>query len=88
MKPSEYIASGRFYIGIEPEESTVPYVAQRIGIDKLLFASDYPHWDSSWPHTVHHFTSRQDLSDADKRTILTDNPQRFYGFTADIPARA
>jgi predicted TIM-barrel fold metal-dependent hydrolase len=87
-KPSEYLANGRFYIGVEPEESTVPYVAQRIGVDKLLFASDYPHWDSSWPHVVPEFIGRADLSEADKRQILTENPQRFYGFTADVPARA
>jgi predicted TIM-barrel fold metal-dependent hydrolase len=87
-KPSEYLANGRFYIGIEPEESTVPYVAQRIGVDKLLFASDYPHWDSSWSHVVPEFIGREDLSEADKRQILTENPQRFYGFTADVPARA
>ena len=27
-------------------ESTLPYVINRIGADKLLYASDYPHWDS------------------------------------------
>lgn len=81
-KPSEYLTSGRFFIGIEPEETTIPYVAQRIGVDKLLFASDYPHWDSSWPEAVFEFVERPDLTDAEKRQILGLNAQRFYGFTA------
>jgi len=80
-KPSEYMRSGRFFIGLEPEESTIPYIIDRIGADKLLFASDYPHWDSSWPESARHFLGRTDISETDKRTIMADNPQRFYGFT-------
>lgn len=78
-KPSEYLASDRFYYSIEIEESMVPHVIGRIGVERLLWASDYPHWDTSWPHSVSHFLSRTDISDADKRTILGDNPARLYG---------
>jgi predicted TIM-barrel fold metal-dependent hydrolase len=85
-KPSEYLLSDRFFFGFEVEESTLPYIAERIGVHKLLFASDYPHWDSAWPHSVEHFTGRDDLTVEQKRTILGDNPQRFYGFTARVPA--
>jgi predicted TIM-barrel fold metal-dependent hydrolase len=85
-KPSEYMTSGQFYYGMEVEETTIPYIIERIGADKLLYASDYPHWDSDWPNTVRHFLDRQDISDADKRTILGENPQRLYGFTAKVPA--
>jgi predicted TIM-barrel fold metal-dependent hydrolase len=85
-KPSEYLTSGRFFIGIEPDESTIPYLAQRIGADKLLFASDYPHWDSSWPRTVFEFVERPDLTDEDKRLILGGNAQSFYRFTAEAAA--
>ena len=83
-KPSEYMASGQFWYGFEIEESSIPFVIQRIGADKLLYASDYPHWDSSWPNTVKTFLGREDISDADKRQILGDNPQRLYGFAAEI----
>jgi len=84
-KPSEYLRSDRFYYSFEPEESTLPYVIERIGADKLLYASDYPHWDSAWPNTVRIFLGRDDVSDAHKRQILGENAQRFYGFTADVP---
>jgi predicted TIM-barrel fold metal-dependent hydrolase len=87
-KPSEYLLSDRVYCSFEPEESTVPYVIQRFGAHKLLYASDYPHWDSGWPNTVRHVLGREDIAEADKRLILGDNPQRFYGFTADVPTPA
>jgi predicted TIM-barrel fold metal-dependent hydrolase len=54
----------------------------------MLWASDYPHWDSEWPNAARTFLARNDVSEADKRTILGDNPQRFYGFTVDVPAPA
>ena len=85
-KPSEYLLSDRFYFGFELEESTLPYVIERVGAHKLVYASDYPHWDTEWPHSVRTFLERDDVSDEHKRLILGDNPQRFYGFTADVSA--
>lgn len=82
-KPSEYIAGGQFFFGFEIEESTLPFVISRIGSDKLLYASDYPHWDSAWPNTVQTFLSRSDISDGDKNQILADNPLRLYGLDLD-----
>ena len=62
----------------------LPYVIERLGADKLLFSSEYPHWDTEWPHAVKTFVDRDDVSDADKRLILCDNPERFYGFKAEL----
>lgn len=86
-KPSEYLKSGRFYIGVESDEAPIPYVIDTFGADKLLWASDYPHWDSSWPHGTEAFLLREDISDTAKRQIMEENPQRFYGFEAEVPAR-
>jgi uncharacterized protein len=87
-EPTAYMTCGRAYYACEPEEKTIPYVAQWVGEDNLLYASDYPHWDSEWPQTTRIFLEREDVSEADKRLILGQNPQRFYGFTADVPAPA
>jgi uncharacterized protein len=81
-KPSDYMASDQFFYAFELEESTLPYVIDRIGSDKLLYSSDYPHWDTSWPNTVKKFRTRKDVSDACKRQIAWANPQEFYGFKA------
>jgi uncharacterized protein len=83
-KPSEYMASSQFFYAFELEESTVPYVIDRIGPDKLLYSSDYPHWDTSWPKTVRMFKERHDISETQKRRIAWNNPQSFYGFKADL----
>ena len=83
-KPSEYFQRGQFYFSFELGEPMLPYVIRCLGSDKLLFSSDYPHWDTEWPHAVKTFLSREDVSDADKRLILCENPQRFYGFRAEL----
>jgi len=76
--PSEYIASGRIFFGIECGEKTIPD-GVRWGLDHtLLYSSDYPHWDGDWPHTVNKVRERKDLSDDIKRKILHDNGARFY----------
>jgi predicted TIM-barrel fold metal-dependent hydrolase len=86
-KPSEYLSSGRFYFSFEIEESMLPTVISRVGADKLLYASDYPHWDSSWPNTVKKFRGREDIPVADKTQILSQNPQNFYGFRVNGSAK-
>lgn len=82
-KPSEYMKSGRVFVSCEPEEKTLPYVAQWIGEENILFASDYPHWDSDFPQAVASLADRQDVSEALKRKIFFENPQRYYGFKLD-----
>ena len=74
-KPSEVLTSGQFYCAFELEETTLPYVAERIGSDKLLYSSDYPHWDTSWPHSVRAVTKRGDLTDSHKKRFLSENAQ-------------
>jgi len=82
--PSEYVKNGRVYIGCEPEEKMIPIAAEWVGEDQLLYASDYPHWDSDWPNTVSTVRERTDLSDTMKRKLLGENALRFYGM--GVPA--
>lgn len=79
MKPSEYVRQRAVYFGVEPEEQGIPRVAEAIGGDRLLYASDYPHWDSGWPNTSRRLRERNDLSEALKAQILAENAARFYG---------
>lgn len=77
-KPSEYALSGRCYFGVEPEERLIPVAAEVLGEGQLLYASDYPHWDSDWPNTVKTLRDRTDLSDGLKAKLLGENARRFY----------
>jgi predicted TIM-barrel fold metal-dependent hydrolase len=74
---------GRVFVSCEPEEKTLPYVAEWIGADNLLYPSDYPHWDGAFPDSADELAERTDVSHELKRKIFFDNPQRFYGFTVD-----
>jgi uncharacterized protein len=85
-EPSTYIKSGRCYFGAEPEEKTLPFAAEMVSPDVLLYASDYPHWDSDWPHTVKTVRERTDMTDELKRKVLAENALRFYGMKAAVPA--
>lgn len=80
-KPSEYIVHGQWFFAAEPEERTLPYVMDRIGDDKLIFASDYPHWDGMFPHVVSTIRGRDDLSAAAKQKFLGENALQLYGWS-------
>lgn len=79
-KPSEYVIHGNWFFATEPEEGMLPYVVDRIGDDKILFASDYPHWDGMFPNVVSTIRGRTDISESAKEKILGGNAQRFYGW--------
>jgi hypothetical protein len=46
-----------------------------IGWDRLLFATDYPHWDSDDPR----YAFKCHLSDDERRAIFAGNAKSVYG---------
>jgi predicted TIM-barrel fold metal-dependent hydrolase len=50
------------------------------GLDNILWSSDYPHSDSTWPHSreaiADHFA---DVPDAERRQVVYGNAARLYG---------
>jgi predicted TIM-barrel fold metal-dependent hydrolase len=80
QKPSEYITHGNWFFATEPEEGMLPYVIERIGEDRIVFASDYPHWDAMFPHVVSTIRGRKDLSESAKEKILGKNANALYGW--------
>jgi predicted TIM-barrel fold metal-dependent hydrolase len=78
MPPSEYIRSGRVFFGCEPEERLLSLAAEWVGAGQLLYASDYPHWDSDWPHSVAALRERSDVREELKTAVLGENALRFY----------
>ena len=82
QKPSEYITQGNWFFATEPEEKMLPYVIERIGDDRIVFASDYPHWDAMFPRVVSTIRGRQDISESAKEKILGKNAKALYGWNA------
>ncbi|HTE84967.1 MAG TPA: amidohydrolase family protein [Dehalococcoidia bacterium] len=86
QKPSEYIRNCPAFFGVEPEEKLIPLVAREVGAGKLMYASDYPHWDSDWPDTVKTLVEREDVDDNLRQAIMCDNALSFYGLARPVEA--
>lgn len=78
-RPSEYITGGQCYFSCEAEETTLPYVAERIGEDHLIYASDYWHFDTTYWGTVKQIKQHRGLRLSARRKILGENALRLYG---------
>jgi predicted TIM-barrel fold metal-dependent hydrolase len=76
--PSEYMKSGQMFYAFEMDEKMLPYVAEFVGAERLVFATDYNHSDSKFPHTVEEIMERKDVSEALKTKIMGENAARLY----------
>ena len=83
MKPSEYFRRQLFATFIDD-----PYgLAHRdeIGVDNLLWSSDFPHSATFWPHSREKIAEDfQGIGAEDKRKILSENVAKLYGFEVDF----
>ncbi len=77
-KPSDYFLE-QCVISVDVDEALAASVIEKIGDGSLIFSTDYPHNDSSWPHAVEIFNSIEEISEASKRKIFWDNCARLYG---------
>jgi uncharacterized protein len=77
-RPSEVVRSENFFISCDPDEETLPYVAERVGASHILYASDYPYFDGRFPNTVKLTAGWSEFSAEVQRKILGDNLARLY----------
>lgn len=78
-RPSELFAR-QCMISFDPDESALAYTAGRIGADKILWASDYPHPDAKIPGVVKELREAVEPLARDARAlVLGANARRFYG---------
>ena len=77
MKPSEYFLR-QCYVSVECGESPAKYAVDALGDDNLVISSDYPHFDSPYPHAINKFLELRDISDGTKKKVLWDNCARLY----------
>jgi uncharacterized protein len=76
--PSEYIKSNVWFTTQPIEEPSRPQylldLMEWTGFDRLLFATDYPHWDFDDPRTA----IKAPLSDEQRRMIFSGNAHALY----------
>lgn len=77
-KPSDYFRR-QCWISCDPDERTIPSLAERFGVDRFLWASDFPHAD----HTPEYVDDLNELAgmfgEADRRKFLGDNARDLFG---------
>lgn len=71
---------GNFYFSLGADDSTLPDVAKRIGTDRLMIGSDYPHPDGTFPNTVQMLRSREGLTKQDIDNLLGGTAAEFFAF--------
>ena len=77
MKPSEYFRR-QCFISIEPSEPYLAEIIAHIGVDNLIFGSDYPHMDHQPDVTQELVSLEQQLTRETISKIVWDNSARFY----------
>ncbi len=84
LAPSEYFRR-QCYAVVDADEVVARYAVDHLGDDNLLWSSDFPHHDSTFPGSTDTFLRLPGISDASKAKILWDNGARAYGL-ADRPS--
>jgi predicted TIM-barrel fold metal-dependent hydrolase len=78
VSPAEIFAR-QIYISFEPDERSLPLIAETLGADNILWASDYPHFDATFPGVVRELKETvEGLPEAVQRKIIGENAARFY----------
>jgi predicted TIM-barrel fold metal-dependent hydrolase len=75
--PRAVVERGQCYFSFEAEESLLGTYVDVLGDTSLVYASDYPHWDSDFPGTVEE-VRRQPLPADTMARILSTNAATLY----------
>jgi predicted TIM-barrel fold metal-dependent hydrolase len=84
-KPSEYFASN---VWVQGHTETLDWENLfAVGIDNVMWGSDFPHAEGSWPDSRDWIQKRQSefkLARADLDKYLSVNAAKVYGFDLDV----
>jgi uncharacterized protein len=80
--PPSYYFKERCWISCDPDERTIPHLAERFGADRFMWASDFPHAD----HTPEYINDLDELAgmfpEQDRRKFLGDNVRELFKINA------
>jgi predicted TIM-barrel fold metal-dependent hydrolase len=80
LKPSEYFRRN-CYIGASFPSPSDAALFHQIGIDNVMWGSDYPHNEATFPYSKESLRMAfSSWSEADLRKIFSENAARVYGF--------
>ena len=77
--PSDYWRRNMF--AVFQEDPAVLKLRHEIGVDNLVWGNDYPHSESTWPHSMQFLDEMfTDVPDEERHQILDTNAVRLFGF--------
>ncbi len=76
MRPTDYFKRN-FFVACRGDEMTLRSVVELVGDDNVVFNTDYPHPDGTWPWGMERL-EEQSISAESKRKILWDNAARAF----------
>ncbi len=81
LLPSEYFAR-QCWVSFEIDEEPLAALAPHVGIDRVIWGSDYPHADSTFPGALDELRRTiEPLDDEERRLVLGENARALYGLT-------
>lgn len=80
-EPPSFYAKRNCYYGASAPSRYEMAGREEIGVDHLLWGSDYPHYEGTFPYTRQSLRHTfHDIDPAEVRAILGENAARLYGF--------
>jgi uncharacterized protein len=74
--PSDYIKRN-CYVTCEADERLLALALAEFSEDRVMLATDYPHFDSEYPGTLHELLGRNDITKLQKDKIVSGNAREF-----------
>ena len=85
-KPSDYFAHN-VWIGASFPSPSEASAMKKVGVDRMMWGSDYPHNESTFPYNrLHLRRSFSDWDEADLRKVFAENASKVYRIDMDALA--
>ncbi len=78
LAPTEYFAR-QCAVSFEVDEHTLPALVPFVGAERIVWGSDYPHHDATFPGAVDDPRHRRAVPDRDAGAVLGLNARSLYG---------
>lgn len=68
----------RCFYTFDPDEDMLAEAVRLIGTSRVMWASDYPHFDAEFPDAAELVVANSALETAEKCALLADNALKFF----------
>ena len=77
-KPSQVFRTSSIKISIEAGETLLGETIKMVGPQHFMYATDIPHWDCEFPHSLRHLRESEIIGGAVKQQILYGNAKELF----------